>query len=243
MQYNKKFPITIIGHCGFKKKYPENTLLSFEKAIDAGADYVELDVHLTSDYQMVVSHDGSTGRTGNIAYEIRTTPLETLKQVDYGQGQHIPTLQEVFDLCKGKIGIQIEIKHAGLAEKVVRLVEENEMVSDIAISSFVHSELPIVKKINSNILCAVLEPVSSNLLKAIFARNSFISDANKLGAEAIHPFYKYINQSFVKKAHAAGKIVVPWTTDKPQEWQKLIAAGVDGIITNDPEGLYQLLAK
>jgi glycerophosphoryl diester phosphodiesterase len=219
MGLKKKFSVSIIGHRGFKKKYPENTLLSFEKAIEFEADYVELDVHLTLDNELVVSHDGNTARCGNIAYNIRQTPLETLKTVDMGQGQQIPTLQEVIDLCKGKIGIQIEIKHEGLAEKVARSVEENDMIDDVGISSFIHSELQEVKKINPNIWCASLEPAGpKNIFTGFLAKKIFIAEAERLQADAIHPLYFYVNSNFVQAAHTHNKMVVPWTPDNPKEW-------------------------
>lgn len=235
--------INILGHRGYKAKYPENTFLSFQKAIDAHADYIELDVHLTSDQEIVVCHDGTTGRVGNKNLVIRNTPLAELKTVDMGKGEKIPTLQEVFDLCKGKIGVQIEIKHEGCADKVVPLIEKNGMIGDVLLSSFVHSEMARVKELNGKILTAVLEPVKKNALLAFFATSAFIKDAKKVQANAIHPFVKYVNKKFVEQAHNAKLLVNPWTVDDPTVWKKIIDAGVDGIITNDPEGLYKYLEQ
>jgi glycerophosphoryl diester phosphodiesterase len=239
----KQFSLAIIAHRGFKKSYPENTLLSFEKAIDAHADYVEFDLHETSDHEIVVNHDASTGRTGNTAYVIKDTPLATLKTLDMGSGQKIPTFEEVITLCKGKIGLQIEIKVVGIVERVVQLIEKNKMESDVIISSFTHTELQKAKSLNKNILCSALEPIMSNAIKAVFSRGVFIEDAKKIGADGVHPLYKYINAKFCQKAHAAGLYVNPWTIDSPQQFTKLQRAGVDGIISNDPQGLYDFLQK
>ena len=105
MHIRKRFNVAIIGHRGFKSKYPENTLLSFSKAIEVGADAVEFDVHSSSDGVVVVCHDGSTRRTGSAAMIIHQTPFDQLRTLDMGQGEKIPTLQEVIDLCKGKVNM------------------------------------------------------------------------------------------------------------------------------------------
>src|SRR6056297_1860736 len=131
MELLKKFDVSIIAHRGFNKEYPENTLVAFEKAIEAGADYIELDVHFSKDREIVVIHDGNTRRTGDKSFEVEETALEKLKTVDMGQGEKIPTLEEVVDLCKGKIGVQIEIKGNGLAKSVVDLVEKKDMVDQV----------------------------------------------------------------------------------------------------------------
>lgn len=239
MGFKKALQVSIIGHRGYKAKYPENTLLSFEKAIEANADYVELDVYSTSDGVLVVSHDSTTKRCGNLDISIKDHTLEEVKKVDVGQGQTIPTLQEVLTLCRGKCGVQIEIKQESIATKVVDLVVKNQMIEEVLISSFKHSEIANVKRINSKILCASLEP---NGLHSAF-RSLILSNAKKIKADAIHPLHNLITPDFCRKIHAIGLIVNPWTVDGEENWRKMIDAGVDGIITNDPEGLYQYLKR
>lgn len=240
----KRFKVAVIGHRGFKKAFPENTLLSFEQAIAAGADSVELDVHFTKDKQIVVCHDGSTKRTANAEYIIAETDFATLRTLDMGQGQKIPLLSEVFAVCKGKVGVHIEIKVHGMAESLVKFIKEHGMGDQVAFSSFKHSELAAIKKIAPDLLCSVLVPTVG--FKAIIATvnpSVFIKEAQKVAANGIHPFTKFIKIGFCEKAHAAGYYVNPWTIDSPTEWQRLIDAGVDGIITNDPKGLVEFLSK
>ena len=86
----KSFPIAIVAHRGYSKMYPENTLLAFQKAIDAKADYIELDVHETADHVVVVTHDYTCGRVANQDLHITATKLATLKELDFGQGEKIP---------------------------------------------------------------------------------------------------------------------------------------------------------
>lgn len=242
----KTFSVSIQAHRGFKKCYPENTLLAFQKAIEVKADYVELDVHFTADDHIVVTHDYQTKRVADQDLTVAKSTLEQLKSLDFGQNQKIPTLQEVFDLCKGNIGINIEIKHNGMAKAVNDLIVKNNMEEEVMISSFVHSEIAAIKKINPELICATLEPTASSklgYLLSIFKRKSFIENAKRLKADAIHPYTKHVNQKFCIMAHENNLLVNPWTSDSPKEWQRLIDAGVDSIITNDPQSLYAYLEQ
>jgi glycerophosphoryl diester phosphodiesterase len=241
MQLKKKYALSIIGHRGFKKEYPENTLLSFQKAIEAGADYIEFDVFSSSDGVIVVCHDETTGRTGNVNYVIHDTPFEKLRTVDMGQGEKIPTLQEVINLCKGKIGLQIEIKEHGLADKVVEQIKKSEMQEDTCISSFIHSELSRVKEIDQKFACAALVPTKETLIKGMMNRRLLIDAAKRVHADALHPFMQYVNKQLVQNCVEAGLLINPWTVDDPKLWKKYREWGVSGIITNDPAGLRKML--
>ncbi|MHA1744652.1 MAG: glycerophosphodiester phosphodiesterase [Promethearchaeota archaeon] len=242
----KTFPVAIIAHRGYKKRYPENTLLAFLKAIEAKADYIELDVHKTADGHVVVTHDYTTGRLTDQNLTVRDTNLATLKELDFGQGEKIPTLQEVFELCKGKIGVNVEIKQEGLAESVNELIEANQVEDEVIISSFIHSEIDAIKKLNSKLCCATLEPSGGNILSIFlvtFMKDKFLKNAQKVNADAINPIHFHTTRKFCDKAHQLHLLVNPWTADTPKRWEKLIKAGADSIITNDPEGLYQFLTS
>ena len=228
------FPIAIIAHRGFNKKYPENTMLAFRKAIEAKADYIELDVHFSAEKEIVVIHNGTTGNVANKDLVVKETNLDILKSLDIGEGEKIPTLQEVFDLCKGKIGINIEIKAPGLAEPVVKLIEKNGMIDDIMISSFMHGEVAQAKKLSPEINCATLYLLGGRLL---------IKKALKINADSINPPYIMATENLCTKAHSLGLLVNPWSPDKPKDWENLIKNGVDSIITNDPEGLHTFLTS
>ncbi|MHA1474872.1 MAG: glycerophosphodiester phosphodiesterase [Promethearchaeota archaeon] len=230
----ENFPIAIVAHRGFNKLYPENTLLAFRKAIEAKADYVELDVHFSADKEIVVIHNKTTGNVANKDLVVKETDLEVLKTLDIGEGEKIPTLQEVFDLCKGKIGINIEIKAVGIAEPVVNLIEKNGMIDDIIISSFIHTEVAQAKKLNSELNCATLELLGVGRL---------VKRALKINADSINPPFIMATEKICAKAHEAGLLVNAWSPDKPKDWKNLINNGVDSIITNDPEGLYNFLTS
>ncbi|QEE15919.1 glycerophosphodiester phosphodiesterase [Promethearchaeum syntrophicum] len=246
LKKKENFPIAIIAHRGFNKKYPENTMLAFRKAIEAKADYIELDVHFSADKEFVVIHNYTTGNVANQDLVVKGTHLNILKSLDIGEGEKIPTLQEVIDLCKGKIGINIEIKAEGLAESVVNMVEKNGMIDDIIISSFIHSEVAQAKKLKPEINCATLEPTGGNFFAFFLAflnKMGFINHALSVKADSINPISIMTSKKLCTKAHVLGLLVNPWTVDKPKDWERLIKNGVDSIITNDPEGLYNFLTS
>ena len=232
----ENFPIAIMAHRGYNKKYPENTILAFRKAIEAKADYIELDVHFSADKEIVVIHNRTTGHVANKDLVVKNTNLDVLKSLDVGKGEKIPTLQEVFDLCKEKIGINIEIKDMNMAESVVNLVEKNGMGEDIMVSSQIHKEIAQVKKMNSEINCATLEELGVSV-KLVVKR------VLKINADSINLPAIVTTKKLCSQAHASGILVNPWTPDKPKEWERLINNGVDSIITNDPEGLYNFLTS
>ena len=243
-----QFDVGIIAHRGYSAKYPENTILSFQKALEAKADYIELDVLLTQDGVLVVTHDPNTIRLTGNDYVVEETDFATLRELDFGHGEKIPTLKEVFELCKGKMGVQIELKSTGSAEPTVKLVAESGMGDEVIFSSFKHSEIAKVKELNPNLVCALLVPIKGSIVKSIFKSGIFFDAAKKYNVEGIHPLYPYVlyphfKRWFCQKAHEKSLFINPWTVDNPKLWKKLIKVGVDGIITNDPEGLHNFLSK
>lgn len=242
----KHFSVSIQAHRGYSAKYPENTLLAFEKAIEAHADYIELDVHASSDGHIVVIHDDSTGRVSTKNVKVDQTTLQDLKEVSLGENQTIPTLREVFELCKGKIGINIEIKQKNITTQVNDLILEFNMAQEVVISSFDHEELVKFKKINPNLVFLTLEPRGGTMIKYIlnmFNKRKFIQNSLDVGAQGVNPHYRYITPQFCTNCHANGLIVNPWTIDDPKLWEKLIHAGVDSIITNNPVELSNYLSS
>ena len=106
----------LTGHRGAAALEPENTLLSMQKAIDLSVDQIEIDVHLTSDQHLVVIHDTTVDRTTDGQGAVADFTLEKIKQLDAGKGERIPTLQEVIDLVRGKVVLQIELKGPNTAK-------------------------------------------------------------------------------------------------------------------------------
>src|SRR4051794_23137839 len=110
-----------VAHRGASAYEPENTLRAFEKAIELGADMSEIDLHLSKDGELIVMHDYSVDQTTNGHGAIKEMTLEEIKRLDAGQGEQVPTLQEVIDLVRGRNGLYIELKAEGTPRATVDL--------------------------------------------------------------------------------------------------------------------------
>ena len=127
--------VIILGHRGCMEKLPENSLLAFKKAVEAGADGVELDVWLTRDGKVVVMHDETIDRTSDMSGRQKDMTLEELKKADIGLGERIPTLEEVFEALPDDAFINVELKDRDAVKEVARIVKENNP-DRVLISSF-----------------------------------------------------------------------------------------------------------
>ncbi|NDP26503.1 MAG: glycerophosphodiester phosphodiesterase [Flavobacterium sp.] len=211
-----------IGHRGAKGYEPENTLISFEKAIHLDADGIELDVHLSSDGQVIVIHDETIDRTTNgKGFVNRFTALELKK---YG----IPKLVEVFDLVNRHCFINIELKGIGTAKPVVDLISnyilsKNWNYTDFLVSSFDWKMLEEIHLLNSKIKIGVLTEESIEEALAF---------AKKVKAFSIHPHYSLLSKENVALMQENGFEVYPWTVNSMEDIQKIKSFNVNGIISD-----------
>ncbi|MHA1617371.1 MAG: glycerophosphodiester phosphodiesterase [Candidatus Njordarchaeales archaeon] len=214
-----------IAHRGASKLAPENTLKSFKKAIELGADMIELDVRLTKDRKVVVIHDADISRTSNGSGPVRSYTLEELRKFDFGDGERIPTLEEALELARDKVLVNVEIKEPDMVREVVEVIKKTGMVNQVIVSSFIHPILPMIKKLEPSIKTAILfvcYPV--NVVR--LARDAM--------ADFINPYHEAVEEMMVNAARSAGLGILPWTVDDEESMKKLIRLGVDGVITNDP---------
>jgi len=232
---NEKKNVIIIAHRGANSIAPENTMKAFHKAIEFEADYIEFDVHMTKDREIVIMHDSNTYRTTGRKIKINEAILEDLKQLDCGEGEKIPTLRELIGISKGKIGLQCEIKAKGITDKVVDLLREEDIIESTLISSFYHKELIKIKNIEPKLKVAAL-------IIGV-KKKKMIQKALDCKFYALHPLYKFVNKSFIDGAHENNIKVNVWTVNDMGEMRKLIDMGVDGIITNDVEAALNVLNR
>ncbi len=223
----------VCAHRGASIDAPENTMAAFEKAIENMADYIELDVQLTKDGEVVVMHDSSALRTTGVDENISNMTYREVKKLDAGSwysneyaGEKVPSLMEVLELAQGKIKLNIELKPSddgyNLAKNTVKLIEKYNMVDDCVITSFSSSALRAVKTLNPDIKAGYILSV---------AYGDFYDMANI-------DFFS-INASFLSKRtvdaiHNSGKQVYAWTVNNKESIKNLTNKGVDGIITDKP---------
>jgi glycerophosphoryl diester phosphodiesterase len=242
---------------------PENTLPAFEYAISVGADVLELDLAVTRDNVLVASHDPvlpeeiCSGGVGERV--IRRMTLAELRRWDCGSkvnpryprqvavpGTRVPTLDEVFALAtKGKFHFNVETKifrdrpeltppPDEFARLVVEAVRRHKLEPRVILQSFDFRTLEAARRIAPEIRRAALYEGPPRDLVAM---------SRDVGATILSPFYLLVTKEVVSAAHAAGLEVVPWTANTPADWDRLIDAGVDAIITDDPEALIAHLRK
>ena len=216
-----------IGHRGASGYALENTLISFQKALDMRIDGIELDVHLSTDKEIVVIHDESIDRTTH------KTGLVGSFNADKLQKLKIPTLKEVFDLVNRKCFINIELKGKETSKPVVDLVvkyidKHKWSYNDFIISSFDWEMLVETKKWNPNISIAVLTETSIE---------DALAFAKEIQAKAINPDYTLLNAENVKEIREAGFKIFPWTVNDSEAISKMKIFKVDGIISDYPDRL------
>ena len=219
-----------IGHRGAKGYEPENTLVSFQKALNMQVDGIELDVHLSADGELVVIHDETIDRTTNGHGFVNQLSLRELKQVRIINEQEIPTLQEVFDLVNQDCFINIELKNYDTATKVVKLIEKyvskkNWRYDHFLVSSFDWNALQQVRFLNDKIQIGVLTETDLDLALAF---------AKFIQAKSIHPHFHLLTKENTAKIQEKGIQVFPWTINEIEDIQKIIAFKVNGIITDFP---------
>ena len=229
----------IIAHRGASKLAPENTMPAFRKALELGADGIELDVHMSSDGFLVVTHDEMLDRTSNGKGLVRDRTLAELRSLDFGswfsedfRGERIPMLEDVLALLSGWDGLlNIEIKNGpvfypGIERAVADAVKKHKRTNRTIISSFNHYSLVEIRKYEPEIKTAPL------YMAGIYRPWEY---ARSLGAAAIHPLFYNIVPEVMKGCKENNIRVHPFTVDQPEQIKQVAAAGADGIITNVPD--------
>ena len=215
----------VIGHRGARALEPENTLRALRRGIECGADRVEIDVRLSRDRVPVVIHDDSVDRTTSGSGAVSSLSLKELRALDAGKGEQIPTLAEACELVKDAgAAMVVEIKEGGSEEAACRVLEEHGIAEPMIVSF--HEESIRTAK-------TLLPGAHTGY---IFSRA--IPDpagtARRLGASFILPKYTLLSGRMVREAHRIGILVIPWTLNVPEAWERALSLGVDGFATDDP---------
>lgn len=216
----------IIGHRGACGYAPENTIKSFLTAIQLGCDRTELDVRLTADNQLVVIHDEDVEKTTSAKGLVKSFSLEQLKKLDCGDGQTIPILQEVIDVCKNKIDLQIELKEEGTALMVNDLLLKNGITNNTVVSSFDTNFLKEMRECNSEIkLLLLFRKEPTDLWEIV----------KNLKLSHIGPRSTIVTKDMVEQAHDQGVVVYSYHTNTEEAGEQIKMLGVDEIGTDFPK--------
>lgn|SRR5699024_9092812 len=228
------------AHRGSLTEAPENTLPAFQKAIDHGAAAIELDVQLTKDNHLVVSHDHKFTRFNkDVTGLIKDYTLEEIREIDVGSafgeefaGTSLPTLEEVLDICPESLFLNIEVKnipviYEGIEHILLDTLTAYQRTENLIISSFDHVALKKVQDMNPDIDLGMLFYYRM-LCPWDYAANS------GLNIRSLHPNHIYVDQTFVQESKRHGYEIYPFTVSDFDRYEELIGFGVDGVFSNEP---------
>jgi glycerophosphoryl diester phosphodiesterase len=231
----------IFAHRGASGYAPENTMAAFQLALDLNSDGIELDLHLTKDGHIIICHDEALERTTSGKGFINDFTLEELRRLSAGlwfderfKEERIPTLDEFLSLVSDtKLIVNFEIKnipyyYTGIEEKLVQAVAAKQMIDRIIVSSFDHYALAATAKMNPEVKLGLL--FSTRILEPWQYASQL-----PFASYSIHPDYTFIDEQYIRRCHEFGYKVYPYTVDNRDWYEKMRAAGLDGIFTNYPD--------
>ena len=222
----------VTAHRGSSAAAPENTMAAVKLAIEDGADWVEIDVQETADGKVVVFHDSDFMKLAGVDLKIWDATMADLKDIDVGswfapqfKDERVPTLGKVLNECKGKAGVNIELKYYGhdeqLEQRVTDIVEAHGMTSDIVIMSLKVDAVEKMKSIRPDWKVGLLMSVSAGDLESL--------DVDFLAVNA-----GFANRGFIRSAHALDRDVYVWTVNDASTMSTMMSRGVDSLITDKP---------
>lgn len=226
---------------------PENTLAAFERAIETGVDAVELDVRATRDGHLVVLHDAELDRTTNASGPVRELTLEQVRQADAGswrgeeyRGQRVPTLAEVLELCRRRVLVLVEIKADGIAERTLQVIDDLGAREQVVVQSFTPEIVRRVKVLQPGIPAALLVgrlPTAPSRLRA----RRLVTQVLEVGANALAIWHATLTPALIEEVRKRAVSLWTWTVDEEIVMRDMVLLGVQGIITNHPDRLNQVL--
>ena len=216
------------GACGYE---PENTLRSFNKALDLGVDMVEMDAHVCRSGEVVLIHDDTVDRTTDGHGHVADMTFVDLSRLDAGHGEKIPTLEQALDLIAGRVLVNIELKGSAAVPAVVKaikhFVEDHHWTYDkFFVSSFNHYDLPEFRK-----LCPEV-PTGAVLAGIPMGYSEF---ASQVGAQVVCQWVEFATEQFVDDTHKHGLKLYVWTVNEHEDIGRMKSLGVDGIFSDFPD--------
>jgi len=241
--------IWVIAHRGASGHAPENTMASFQRAVDLGARFIETDLQLTRDARVIAIHDFSYDRTTTGTGDVHLLPLNQVRALDAGSwfgdhdgqsypGEKVPVLEEILDFAKqNDVIFYLEIKSGqtwGIEHVVVATLRDRNASARVMIISFDPAALDTVHRLDSTMMTGLLCEIPSGDL---------VERTVRAGVRQLVARGDLITSAVTEKAHRAGLQVVAWTINEAEQMRRMIAAGVDGIMTDYPDRLFELLRE
>ncbi len=228
-----------LGHRGWPARAPENTLPSFRAALGAGAHGVELDVRLSRDGRVVVIHDQSLLRTTGDRHRVADVDLTYIQSLDAAAHfaaappARVPTLDEAIWGLPARTIINVELKGSGIEGAVARIIRAAHAGCRVVVSSFDPLSLARLRRTDPSLLTALIQAPHRRwpALQLLAAR-----------PDALHPHYSAVDAGYVARARRRGLGICVWGATTEQQLRRLVALGLDGIITDHPDLLARVLS-
>lgn len=212
-----------IGHRGAPREFPENTLPAFARAIELGADGIELDVHLTADGVPVVHHDPDlSSKKGRTNQPIAAMTWEEVAGTEIASGICVPSLEQVLTLAAGKATVYVELKGRDVEERTIEAIRASH--AQCAVHSFDHTAVARAASIAPELRRGIL----FDAYPVDVARSM-----RSASALDVWPQWELIDAPLVEHVHEAGGRVIAWTVNSFAEAERLVALGVDGLCGDD----------
>ncbi len=240
----------IFAHRGASAVAPMNTLAAFKKALELGADGIELDVQYSSDGALMVIHDLTLEATTNGTGRVVSHTLEELKKLDAGswfnrrfRGERIPTLDEVFDTIGDRLLMNIELKtyslfkSDGMERDVADLIKQRDLYDQVIVSSFNPFAIRRIKQYDPRIETGLLYAAEMPRIYSHTWLRPWVRP------DALHPEHDMVDERLARWARRKGYPLNVWTVNDEAEMRRLIALGVNSIITDYPDRLRALLGS
>ncbi|MBO8172321.1 MAG: glycerophosphodiester phosphodiesterase [Bacillaceae bacterium] len=237
----------IFAHRGASAAAPENTMIAFQKALEMGADGIELDVQLTRDRIPVVIHDEKISRTSNGTGWVKDLTFRELRTLDFGswfspdfRGTRIPALEDVLVWAgPTRLQINIELKNGlvpypDMESLILELVERHQLRDRVILSSFNHDSLVRIKQFEPEANTAVL------LMERLYQPWDY---ARSIGASGIHCYWPACDSEMIRQSQNNGIAVRPFTVNRKDVMKKLMQAGCAAIITDHPQTAFEVREK
>ena len=220
------FRVLSIGHRGAAGHAPENTLAAVQRGIELGVDFVEIDVRRTADDALVALHDPTVNRTTNGKGRVDALSLRELRTFDAGNGERIPTVEEVLKIASGRVGLMLELKVAGVAHLLVQVVRHLRFEQPVIYASFLHHEL-------TNVRTAAPEAALMVLFEKL--PRTPVAYAMQYCPQYVGLRHDTAKRRLVEAFHEEHLQVWVYTANRPGHIRRVLSAGVDGVISNFPE--------
>ena len=251
----------VIAHRGGARLWPENTLYAFEKAKDLGVDVIEIDVRVTRDGHLVVMHDETVERTTNGAGRVHEMTLLKLKELDAGyrwssdngatfplrgRGLTVPTLEEAFAaLPDMRFNIEPKQDVPSMAEPLCQLIRQHGMTDKVVVGSFKQVVLDEFRQTCAEVATSASPSEVSKFLamQKVGLDRAYSPPMQALQVPEYVGSLRVLSKSFVEAAHSRNLQVHAWTVNETEDMRRLLEMGVDGVMTDYPDRLLELLGS